>query len=215
MRTKILLLLAIIFCGALAANAQIDKGRFLIGGGFNYNNVKNQPTPDSKFESLNANIQFGKVIKDNNVVGLIISYGYSQGNYYTRINQYSAGVFYRKYKPLIKDLYFFGEVDAAYLYSKNISGNFTSGFDGTRYISNGVSIAFIPGISYAVCKRLQIELIMPNIISLSYSNVKTDYTSSTSPSTTGFKGNTFSFNSNLNSNLLSSFGMGFKFLLGK
>lgn len=225
MRTKILLLLAIIFCGALTANAQINKGRFLLGGSFSLDNEKyNEPSLKSKIESLNTNIQFGKVVKENTVVGLILSYSYS--NYYynsmpdsdfNKSNQNSsgAGIFYRKYIKLAKDFYFFGEVDAEYFHSKKTQEYvFQNGNRGSKFTSDGGSVSFIPGISYTVCKRMQIELVMPNIISLSYSHLKTDYINTTPPFPRQ-EGNVFSFNTNLNSNLLSSFGIGFKFLLGK
>jgi hypothetical protein len=181
-----------------------------------------QPYPNSKNKSLNANIQFGKVVKENTVVGVILSYGCfnyyatnSRDSNFSKSNQYSAGVFYRKYKRLLKDFYFFGEVDAAYFHTENTQGYFQNGNYGSRSISNGGSVSFIPGISYAVCKRMQLELLMPNIIGISYSHVKTDYTNAPPPSAPSQEGNVFSFNTNLNANFLSSFGIGFKFLLGK
>jgi hypothetical protein len=223
MRTKILLLFAIFFCVALASNAQINTGRYLLGGSFNIYNAKNfQPSSNSKFKSLNANIQFGKVVKENTVVGLILSYGYSNYYYtntpdYTKINQSRAGIFYRKYKGLAKDFYFFGEVDAAYSHTENTQAYFQNGTQtqGSKSISDGGSASFVPGISYAVGKRMQIELLMPDIIQLSYSHIKTDYYNSTVPPPLDQKGNIFSFNTNLNANLLSNFGIGFKFFLGK
>ncbi len=223
MRTKILLLLAVFCCVVFTSNAQINTGRYLLGGSFNVYNSKNyQPSPNSKFKSLNANIQFGKVVKENTVAGLILSYGYSNYYYtntpdYTKINQYSAGVFYRKYKGLAKDFYFFGEVDAAYSHTENKQAYFQNGTltQSSKSISNGGSASFVPGISYAVGKRMQIELLMPDIIRLSYSHTKTDYYTATPPSPPDQKGNVFSFNTNLNANLLSNFGIGFKFFLGK
>src|SRR5687768_13883628 len=128
MKTKILLLVATFICIVSESNAQIDTGRYLAGGGFSMYNAKySEPYPAPKVESLNTNIQFGKVIRKNTVAGLILSYGYS--NYYystnppdsnfSKRNQYSAGVFYRKYKSLIMGFYFFGEADAAYFHRKN------------------------------------------------------------------------------------------------
>lgn len=215
MRTKILLAIVILFCIAATSNAQINKGRILVGGSISYSASKNQPVAGSKFEIFNSNIVIGKVVNNNNVVGVIFSYGYTRGTFYNIVDSYNAGIFYRKYISLLKNLYFFGEMDATYNFSKTTSGIFSNGMDGTRYRSNGVSFAFIPGISYSLCKRMQVELLMPNIVSLSYSGTKTDYTSSTSPSGSTVKGNNFSVSTNLNSNLLSNFGIGFKFILGK
>ena len=215
MRTKILLTSAILFCICFSVNAQINKGRILVGGSISYSASKNQSTSGSKFEIFNSNIVIGKVVSDNNVVGAIVSYGYTSGAFYNIVDSYNAGIFYRKYKSLLKNLYLFGEMDATYNFSKTTSGIFSSGSDGTRYRSNGVSIAFIPAISYLLFKKMQVELLMPNIASLSYSGTRTDYTSSTSSSVPSVKGNIFSVSTNFNSNFLSNFGIGFKFLLGK
>ncbi|MEP6947976.1 MAG: hypothetical protein ABI863_01815 [Ginsengibacter sp.] len=212
MRTKILLLFAVFFCIVLISNAQVNTGRYLLGGSFNmFQSKDNHPYNDGKNNGLNANIQFGKVVKENTVVGVILSYSYYNYDYTAPHSNdgknYGAGIFYRKYKKLAKDFYFFGEADGAYAYSEN---NFTQ-LSGYKLKTNGGTLSFIPGVSYAICKRMQIELSMPNIISLSYTHNKTDYTSDPAPPPPTQKGNNFTFNTNFNSNLLSSFGIGFNF----
>jgi uncharacterized membrane protein (Fun14 family) len=83
-------------------------------------------------------------------------------------------------------------------------------------ISNGGVISFVPGLSYQLCKKMQVELIMLNVVSLSYVHIKTVYNANNNNVAPGdYSGNSFGFNANLNSNLLSNFGIGFKFLLGK
>lgn len=210
MRTKILLLLAIIFCVALTVNAQIDTGRFLIGGSINYYHSTNE-----SYNSLYTNIQIGKVIKDNSVVGISLSYSTNNSSSTTnKLRQYSAGVFYRKYKSLGKDFYLFGELDASYQYSNNVITFFQNANQSYYANSNGVTINFIPGISYAMCKRLQIELSMPNLATISYYHAKT-IDSGLQPGTVPQKRDSFYANASLNTSLLSNFGIGFKFLLGK
>lgn len=181
--------------------------------------TSNQSSPDLKNESLNGNVQFGKAIKENIVVGMIVSYGYANtylnSPYQAKNSQYSAGVFYRKYKPLVKNLYFFGEVDAAYFHSRAEQGFLMPNNSGALTTSNGVSVSFIPGISYGIGKRMQIELLMPNIVSGNYSHSKIDYSPSPSASSLNHDESSFSFNANFNNNLLSNFGVGFKFILGK
>ena len=215
MKTRLLLPIAIIFFATTTVNAQINEGRYLLGGSISYNNQKDQQSSGTKYETLYSNIQFGKVIRDNEVVGIIASYGFSNYGPTNKSNQFNAGVFYRKYKPLAKNLYFFGEVDGLYNHSQNTQGDFQTGSDGTRYIVNGGMVSFIPGISYSICKRMQIELSMPNIASISYGSEKNQTTSSTTNSISTVTGNIFSGNINLNSNLLTNFGIGFKFFLGK
>lgn len=215
MKTKILLSLAIFFCAAITTNAQINEGRYLLGGSFGFNIAKDQPSTGAKNEALYTNIQFGKVIKDNTVAGVILSYGYTNNNFTYKTDQYGAGVFYRKYKPLAKDFYFFGEADAAYNYSMNRQGNLQVGSPATKYTSNAGTLSFIPGISYLVCKRMQMELSMQNLVSLSYGVLKSEATNTATTTISTAKSNNFSANVNLNSNFLNNFGIGFKFLLGK
>jgi hypothetical protein len=215
MKTKILLSFSIFFCAAITANAQITKGKYLLGGSASYTNSKNQQGSGSKYESFNTNIQFGKVIKDNTAAGIILSYGYYNNGPENKTNVYSAGIFYRKYKPLAKGFYFFAELDGVYNYSKNTEGHFEIGNNAQRYTSNAGIISFTPGISYSVCKRMQMELLMPNLASISYGNTKTEYTSTSTTSVLTVKGNIFSANANFNTSFLNNFGIGFKFLLGK
>ncbi|HUZ58122.1 MAG TPA: hypothetical protein VMU83_05020 [Hanamia sp.] len=206
---------SILVCTAITAHAQINEGSYLLGGSIGFNSSKNQNGSINKNESFYSNIQFGKVIKDNTVAGIIASYSFSNNGPTNKSNQFSAGVFYRKYKPLAKNFYFFGEVDALYNHSNQTYGPFQIGNDATRILSNGGTLSFTPGISYSVCKRMQIELSMLNIASISYAGTKYETTSSITNSVSTVNGNNFSGNINLNTSLLSNFGIGFKFLLGK
>ena len=115
MKTKILLTTLILFFVAFTANAQIDKGAVLLGGGVSYYSSKSaQPNYYNGFQdkSVGTNIQIGKALCNNTVAGFIISYGYNKANAVdfpdsnvTKNNQYGVGIFYRKYKKLLKDFY--------------------------------------------------------------------------------------------------------------
>jgi len=221
---ELIIITVILFSGVVSSNAQIKPGRYLIGGGLNIYNAKYvQPLPVAEVDYLSTNIQLGRVVKENTVVGVNFSLANGKNHYsdlpdsnYSSTNAYSAGLFYRKYKKLAKDFYFFAEVNASYDYSKNDQKQYFQGITtGSHSISNGGSAAFIPGISYAVCKRMQMDLLIPNLFTISYAHRKTDYTSSNLPQKPTEKGNVFSLNTNLNSGLLSSFGIGFKFFIGK
>ena len=217
MKTKILLPLVHIFFTTTAANAQINEGRYLLGGSVSYSHQNDAQNSNAKYNYFYSTVQFGKAIKDNTVAGIIASYGNSNNNnsLSTTTNQFSAGVFYRKYKTLAKNLYIFGEGDALYIHSQNTYDNSSTEYSTQRFVSNGGSVSLIPGISYSVCKRIQIELSMPNFASISYSGTKQETTSSISNSTSTVNGNSFSVNINLNSAFLSNVGFGFKFFLGK
>ena len=212
MKTQIILLASIFFFATTTTtHAQISEGRYLLGGSFNYSDADN---PEA--HSLSTNIQFGKVIKENTVVGVtgsIVSAKYNSSQKNT-IDQYSAGLFYRKYKPLKNNFYFFGELNGTYQHVANEMTYFPNINQGLITKTNGVSAAFIPGISYAVWKRLQMELTMPNLLTISYRKTKT-VDSSLPPSISSQQANNFAINANLNANLLNNFALGFKFLLGK
>lgn len=212
MKTKILLSVAIFFFATIAANAQITEGKYLLGGSFNYYN-----STASNSNSINTIIQFGKVIKENTVLGVIGSVSASKntfaGSHYSIYN-YSAGVFYRKYKPLGKNFYFLQEADAVFQHAHGY-GNYFDNVGQSLYAnSNGAMLSYIPGISYSATKHMQIELTMPNLANISFTNIKT-VNSRLPQGVSPQKANTFSASVNLNSSLLNNFGIGFKFLLGK
>ena len=211
MKTKILLPFAIFLFISVAANAQISEGRYLLGGSFSYINSEL-----SNSNSITSNIQFGKVIKENTVAGVIGSVYATKahnGNSDLTVYNYSAGIFYRKYKPLGKNFYFFDEIDAVYQHSRGYN-YFNSGSQTLLAKSNGVMLSYTPGISYSVKKRMQIELTMPNLASVSFTKYKT-VDSQLPQGVSHQKADVFSANINLNSNFLNNFGIGFKFFLGK
>lgn len=213
MKTKILLSFVIIFFTKSTLNAQINEGKYILGGSASVNSESGQT-----LNSESTTIQIGKVVKSNTIIGIFGTVSLSKDSSehaLDKSNQFNVGVFYRKYKSLGNNFYFFGEIDVSFQHNKyetDYIDNATPTSSqhqsiGTKY--NGVGLDFIPGISYSICKRMQIELMMPNIASIFYGNNKTYGISPPQ------KTNNFSVNANLNSNLLSNFGIGFKFLLGK
>src|SRR5690242_21758047 len=215
MKAKLLTSLAILLFSALSTHAQITQGKYLLGGSIIYSNTQDDQngTPHQKY--FCSNIQIGNDFKENTVAGVILSYSHTNNSPISTSDHYGAGVFYRKYKLLVKDLVFYGEADAVYTYTKNIQGKFVIGSEGSRFKGNGAMISFVPGLSYAVFKKLQVELSMPNIASISYSKGKTESTYTNGTDVVTSKSNSFSANANLNANLLGNFAIGFKFLLGK
>ena len=213
MKAKTLLFFAIFLFVALLSNAQVKQGRALLGGSISYYNGSNP-----KLNSFYSDVQFGKVIKNNSVVGIIGSYSTNNYNFTVtspnKTTGYSVGFFYRKYKYLANNFYFFGELDGSYVHSKNIQRYYNNVSQNLDSKSNGVAISFIPGISYSVWKRMQVELSMPGIAYLGYSHVTT-IAANLPPAVSPQKNDVFTAGANLNSNLLSNFGIGFKFLLGK
>ncbi len=216
MKRKILLLLVVISSSATISFGQISPGKILLGGSIGYNKSKNtqspQPNLSSDYSSLSSNIQLGKFTRENTAAGFFLSYSYyssTQNNQLAKNSYYSAGIFYRKYKTLARNFYALAEGDLSYIYSKNKQVTYQNPDLITKGISNGGSLSFTPGLSYGVLKKLQLELLLPNIFSISYLHTKTNYNYTTASS----EGNTFAGDVNLNSSVLSNLAVGFKLFL--
>ena len=128
MKSKITIRFISFFYCSLLANAQIKKGSILLGGqaSFSHNNVNYPPNQGSNQTLNNGSISlsWGKAISDNTVLGLDFQFGMSNNhnngypNQKQKYNSYGAGIFYRKYKSLAKDFYFFLEGGLNYSYGK-------------------------------------------------------------------------------------------------
>lgn len=118
MKRKFTLLTATFLISFIAVNAQFTTGKYLLGGDLNF---RNEDGKDLNYKNGFAfvNLKAGKVIQENTVFGINLSYGHSsfesQPNK-SEINQYGAGIFYRKYKPLSKEFSLFGEAGLNYAY---------------------------------------------------------------------------------------------------
>ena len=219
--TRIILSIVVFISVSTVANAQFTKGSLVLGGSLGYSDFKstsNNPTdrPETKYTGGIFNINLGKAIRENAVVGINLSYSHnSQNNYYTgntgsldySRNTYTIGVFYRLYKSLGKDFYFFAEGSASYL------GSTESGKDelGVKQLSgsgNGGIINVYPGISYKVSKRFLMELSIPTLFSASYTSSKTN-----SGPIVYNKISQFDISSSLGSNPLQYLGIGFHLIL--
>lgn len=159
--------------------AQIKKGTVFIGGniGFSNQTAKSSDTLYLAITSgamFNINPSFGLAIKDNLVFGINLGYGYQKNNYYSsspayynKLNQYSAGVFLRKYKALGSGFSIFGQASLSYSYSKNTY----SPSDGVQLIKNyGESLSFYPGIAYTFCHHWQLETSLTNLLHVNYNH---------------------------------------------
>jgi hypothetical protein len=132
---------------------------------------------------------------------------YNGNTYFNyKSNLYNLGVFYRKYKKLAGDFYLFGEGGADFFTSKqtntNVQPNTETVVDGT-----GGSLSLMPGVSYKICKKMQLEISLPDILSASYGSYKA------TPQTNNSTQKVFNINSSLNGSLLNSVGVGFRFVL--
>ena len=207
MKTKLLFSFAILLFGTTIANAQIAEGKYLLGGSVNFSHINTINDANTKFENNSAgiNIQLGKFISANSVIGGMAQYSYAKSNSNgSKANSFGIGMFYRKYKSLGDNFYLFGEGNVLYNYGKTES----IASSNLKQVLNGVSISLLPGISYSLTPKMQGELQIPNLISASYTSWKNSNGTQTSPTQ-----NQFSIGANLNQNLLSNLGLGFKLIL--
>ena len=201
-------------------HAQIKKDAVLLGGQVSVYSSKpsgNSASPKTNNNNIFLNLSVGKAIKENTVIGLYGGYGQGKNENIYSISASniststttSAGIFYRKYKSLGKNFYFFGELNAGYRgykqeYENRVIGAITTSAD----TENGVELGLTPGISYRLFKKLQLEVLMPSFAGLRYATTKNSGSNITTT-----KGSLFQLSSNLNSGLLNNMALGFKFVL--
>jgi hypothetical protein len=213
--------MAVLFTAAYSGtHAQIKKDAILLGGQVSVYSSKtsdNSTPPNTTNNNAFLNLSAGKAIKENTVIGIYGGYGQgtneninsnSSSNKSTGTNT-SAGIFYRKYKGLGKNFYFFGEINAGYRGYKQEYENKVIGVTTTSTSTEtGAELGLTPGLSYQLFKKMQLEVVMPSFAGLRYATTKNSGTNSTTT-----KGNIFQFSTSLNNSLLNSLAVGFKFVL--
>jgi hypothetical protein len=214
---KKILALIPVFLLCLITNAQVLKNSILLGGQLSFNSGSttynnSQPGLENKGASLQASA--GKAIKDNQVFGINLLFNpsssgglYNGNSYYkNKMQYYSGGVFYRNYRPLVKDLYFFTEMSASY-FGGSQNNTDTAGTKFYTSKQNGGMLALAPGISYRLFKKMFLEISIPNIVTAQYSTTKTTNENVES------KQNQVAVTSSLNTGNLGYLGVGFRFIL--
>ena len=204
---------------ACSASAQIKKGSILLGGQLYYSNSKTQSENiNQKSENGTIGVSLGKAFRENSVVGFNFSFSPTRqtalfsgsDTFDVTYNRFNIGAFFRKYKQLGKDFYFFGQVDGAYITS-NQKHDYVAAGGNVKSTQRGGFVALTPGISYQIFKKMHLELTLPNILSLQYLVTKVD---SEIQQANDYKTEEFSFYSNLNNNTgLGWLGVGFRFIL--
>lgn len=218
---KVLLLSAIITIFSLTTSAQIKKGAVLLGGQIGYLDYDSKFTNTQNKQKNGAalfNISAGMAFKENRTIGITATYYHTNDDNVnggavfnnTKYNSLNIDVFYRIYKKLAKDFYFFGEIGAGYTGNDEASTNLPNNTLVTKYVTSGVELHITPGVAYRVYKKLQVELAMLRIGQTSYSH----QTRTSQPSDPNdYSQNGFYFNSNLSNNFLNNLALGFKLVL--
>lgn len=221
MLQKSLLMIAFAFTLFTTAHAQIKKGGTWLGGGVSYNEQKTEfdaPLSDTKTRNVNISPAIGKVVKDNLVIGIALSYSNSNsknvnngvGTNETKGKGYGAGIFIRQYVPIVSRLYIFGQGNVNYSYSKSNQTVIDYSGNKTKYNTTGWStnLSITPGVAVSVSKNLQLETGFSNLFHVGYTNSKTGLDA---PSSGKTKASSFSAGVSLENQ--SAFYVGFRFLL--
>ena len=198
MKKRLLLFAAILV--TLNSYSQTEKGKYMIGGRFNFSGY-NSSSVDSlnQFDSKSNGVQIypnvGYFIKDNVAIGVSLNIGFSGGdqnssssNYtpvlletheYSSIN-YGAGIFGRYYKKVINNFYialagnisYNKEVQEREFATNNPNYVFTTSNPAKQETHiNSVSVTFTPVLVYFVTTKLGIEGGFGNIY---YSHLKSE-----------------------------------------
>jgi hypothetical protein len=212
-------LLAITFFAGISAAAQISKGSHFLGGDVSFGSSDNK-TIDlnnnqsySKYSSFNFYPSLDWVFKDNMVAGARIllsfySYNYKQtssGNN-TKQNNIGASIYVRKYLPLGKSFFLFG--DASLGGQSNYSKQINRATQNYYSIVKGYSInaMIYPGISYQVNKSLFLDVALNNLVTLGYIRTNADQKVENLPNYKYVK-NSFNFSSSLGFGVPLQIGM--------
>ncbi len=172
---KINLLFILLFSSSLL-NAQIQKGAIFIGGDFSVNGNKATTTNPNNYPAKNTALwispSIGWVVKENIVVGgnLLLSYFQNEQQptvTFNKGNRIGGGIWMRKYLPLGKSFYLFGN---AGLSVQSIYNKYTIVQQPYYSREKGytVNAALTPGLSYQIKKSLFLELALNNLISLGF-----------------------------------------------
>jgi hypothetical protein len=197
-----------------SATAQIQKGSTMLGGDIGISGSKNSyigtPQYDNSGHSFSIGINAGKAQKDNVITGVALSYGLTQyNNSYngfqtstTNNKGYNAGIWQRRYFPLVKSLYAFVNGGAYLIASTGKTKNYNNqqALSNTQENNNyGAMLALYPGVSFQAGKRWFLDAAITNLVYASYSWGKTVSTNAQGDKTTT-KNYNYSLSSSVGSN---------------
>ena len=181
---KLTLLIISLFTFSLS-NAQIKKGNLFIGGDvyLGFFNTTNTPNGDiSRNSGFGFSPTIGWATKDNLVVGVSILTNFSYNSYtnsdnYNSSSRIGAGVWMRKYLPIGKSFYLFGNgmFSVQSLYNSN---NIIAQSRFYKEEGCNINVILVPGIAYQVNKRLFLDASLNNLFTLGYERKNTEYQNS-------------------------------------
>ena len=228
--TRILLSLVLFISSSLIANAQFKKGNIILGGQLSYNynsynqdipNSPSYPQSDQKVNNGNITISAGKALNENTLVGINLSYlPTTSNNYYNygvgplqyKSNGCATGIFYRKYRPLGKEFYLFGQIAASYNWSDQ-SGNDSMGVKIVTGSNWGIGLNVFPGIAYRISKHFFLEISIPNLFVVQYNKTSSVVQENVVNYISYSHSDQLNISTSLSTNPLDALGIGFRLIL--
>lgn len=177
---KIFCLVILLFPSFLL-NAQIKKGGLFTGGDLWANHTENTSTNPAQYTAKNSGFgfspSFGWVVRENLIIGGSLLFSYYTNEQAPTIaanktNRIGGGIWVRKYLPLGKSFYLFGN---AGLNAQSACSKYTVAQSSNYYEDKGYSISasLSPGISFQIKKNLFLEAALNNLISFGYERKNT------------------------------------------
>src|SRR6478735_5459882 len=162
-----LLLSVVCVCTLLTTSyAQINKGTVWLGSNFSYSESKDRPYQqlvDREIKTISVLPSFGVAIKENLVAGIFGNYTEEHkknDNGYTdrKEKTYGGGLFVRRYVPVFKRFYIYGEGRLGYNGIES-SGkvDYPGGSSSNKLKGWETGVTFTPGISYGITQNIQLE----------------------------------------------------------
>ena len=165
-----------------SVNAQFKKGDKVLGAGLNFESSKQEYNfttipQTNKSTSSSLSVELGIAKKENRLNGFFINAGYgvnrqeypSQPASIAKNDNFNAGVGYfsKRYKPLGKNFFVFGEGRAELNYFQGNNNTNTANPDTQGY---GVNLGLYPGLAYKWNNRFLFELRFADFVSVGYSH---------------------------------------------
>ena len=219
MKLKFSLFFLFVLTCLVTSHAQIDKGSVLLGTSIGYNQVKTKnetSISNVKTQSFIVSPSVGIAIKENLVAGIRFDYmkntqksDFDFSNHYNQESKYYGGsIFIRRYVPLVSRLYVFGEGSASYTITRETATQTYYTNDFKRKVKGwGTGLHITPGISYGVCKKLQVELGFNSLLNAGYEKSKSTSNNNTQEETRE------SFSGGISKDNQSMFFIGFRAIL--
>lgn len=160
---------------SFTVSGQIKKASNLLGGEIFYSQFDiDVSSEDEEIKTFVIGISYGRVIKDNLVLGLQLGISplsrytstSNSGNAESNITGFGIAPYIRKYKSLGSGFFAFGQVDAHFGMSTIKSKNINPPDTEQRSWSTGIAVA--TGFAYQVSRCFHVQLAIPGLFMAEY-----------------------------------------------